>query len=229
VGNLFAAAAFFVLLHRGVSGSRLREPLVRVLGPSTYARLFQLASVAGVLWLGFAYAGAQSGGAERFWTLHPAAVWAQWLLQPLALLFVVTGISTPNPGTFGQEAVADSREPVRGMLRVTRHPFLWGIGLFAIGHLLATPTPRGLVLFGSLALVALSGTLSIDAKRRHSLGPKWAAFESQTSNIPFAAIVAGRQRLLLAEIGWRRVIAAATIAVLLVAMHPVLFGGSMRP
>jgi uncharacterized membrane protein len=230
VGNLFAAAAFFVLLHRGVSGSRLREPLVRVLGHSAYARLFQLASVAGVLWLGFAYAGAQSvGGAERFWTLHPAAVWAQWLLQPLALLLVVAGITTPNPGTFGQEAVADSREPVRGMLRVTRHPFLWGIGLFAIGHLLATPTPRGLVLFGSLAFVALSGTLSIDAKRRHSLGPKWAAFESQTSNIPLAAIVAGRQRLLLAEIGWRRAIAAAAIAALLVAVHPVLFGGSMRP
>jgi uncharacterized membrane protein len=230
MSNLMVAAAFFVLLHRGVSGSSLRQRLVRALGESTYARFFQLMSLGGVLWLGLAYSGAAVGdGAHRLWAVHPAAVWAQLLLQPLALLLVIAGVTTPNPGTFGQEAVAESREPVRGMLRITRHPFLWGIGLFAIGHLLVTPTPRGLVLFSTLALVALSGTLSIDAKRRRSLGPKWTAFEAQTSNLPFVAIADGRQKLSLGEIGWWRPLMAVGVATLLAAIHLWVFGGAVLP
>jgi uncharacterized membrane protein len=230
MNNLLVAAAFFVVLHRGVSGSPLRQRLVGAFGESTYARLFQLASLSGVLWLGVAYSGAGVGGVPQgLWAIHPAAVWVQLLLQPLAVLLIIAGITTPNPGTFGQEAVAESREPVRGMLRLTRHPFLWGIGLFAVGHLLVTSTPRGLVLFGTLAFVALSGTLSIDAKRRRSLGPKWAAFEAQTSNLPFVAIVDGRQKLSWGEIGWWRPLMAAGVAILLALVHPRVFGVAVLP
>jgi uncharacterized membrane protein len=228
MSNLIAAAAFFVLLHPGVSGSPLRHLFVRSLGDATYARLFQLASLGGVVWLGFAYGGT-TGAADKLWVVHPVTMGLQLLLQPMALLLLVSGITTPNPGTFGQEAVADTREPVRGMLRVTRHPFLWGVTLFAIGHLLVVPTPRGLVLFGSLAFVALTGTFSIDAKRRRSLGPKWDSFEIRTSNIPFAAIAVGRQALCWREIGWRKPLGTIGLAALFAVFHPLLFGGSVLP
>jgi uncharacterized membrane protein len=219
ISNLIAAAAFFILFHRGVSGSRLRGRAVDRLGVAAYARLFGLVSIGALVWLGFAYAGAGAGG-MRLWPVPPAVAWLQWVLQPIACLFVIAGLTTRNPATFGQEAVADAAEPVWGMLRVTRHPFLWGIGVFAIGHLLTTPTPRGLVLFGSLAFVALTGTRSIDAKRRRSMGSKWLVFEAQTSNLPFAAIVAGRQRFRWRELGWWRPGLSVSLAALLGALHP---------
>lgn len=225
MGNLLASAAAFVLLHRAISGSPLRGAIVERIGEASYGRLFQLASVGTLAWLGMAYAGAeQSYAVTALWNAHPLARDLQLVLQPLALLLIVAGVSTPNPGTFRQEAVADRTDIARGMLRVTRHPFLWGVALFATGHLLAAPSARNLVLFGTLLFVSATGTYSIDAKRRRSLGPKWTDFAAQTSNIPFLAIVQRRQRLRPAEIGWIRLGVAIGASVALALVHRVLFG-----
>jgi len=77
---------------------------------------------------------------------------------------------------------------VRAMLRVTRHPFLWGVAIWAVGHLLVNGDRASIVLFGGMLILAVSGTSSIDAKRRRKLGDKWDAYAAQTSNVPFAAI-----------------------------------------
>ena len=79
------------------------------------------------------------------------------------------------------------------MLRITRHPFLWGVALWAAGHLMVNGDLASLILFGSLLVLAVFGTGSIDAKRRRALGEKWDAFAAKTSAVPFAAIAAGRQ------------------------------------
>lgn len=62
--------------------------------------------------------------------------------------------------------------PSRGIVRITRHPFL----------------------FGSLLVLAVGGTASIDAKRRRLFGEQWSQFAAVTSALPFAAIAAGRNR-----------------------------------
>ena len=92
------------------------------------------------------------------------------------------------------------------MVRITRHPFLWGIALWALVHLIVNGDLASLIFFGSLLVLAVGGTLAIDAKRRRSFGGQWTKFADVTSDVPFAAIVAGRNRLglALAEIGvWR--------------------------
>jgi uncharacterized membrane protein len=173
VGNLLISAGAFILLHRVISGSPLRKLIVDRLGEPVYGRLFQLATVAALMWLGVAYARATGPGAvEAIWVAAPLTRYAQIVVQPLALFLIVTGFTTPNPATFRQEAVAERPDAVQGILRVTRHPFLWGIAVFAGGHLAAAPTARNVVLFGTLIFVSLTGTLSIDAKRRRSLGSK---------------------------------------------------------
>jgi uncharacterized membrane protein len=179
--NLLASAAAFVLLHRAISGSPVRGLIVGLIGELAYGQLFQIASIAGLVWLAVAYAGAsQPAVVGQLWSASPLVRNLQLIIQPLALLLIVTGFATLNPGTFRQEAVADQPDIVHGILRVTRHPFLWGVVLLAAGHLLSTPSPRNLVLFGTLLTVALTGTISIDAKRRCSIGPKWTAFASRT-------------------------------------------------
>ena len=118
---------------------------------------------------------------------------------------------------------------VRGMLRITRHQFLWGVAIWAAGHLLVNGDAASIVLFGSLLILSLFGTASIDAKRRRALGAKWDAFAAQTSNIPFAAVAQGRQRLSLGEIGWWRIVLAIGVWAALAWAHPYLFGVRALP
>jgi uncharacterized membrane protein len=39
--------------------------------------------------------------------------------------------------------------PARGIQRVTRHPFLWGVAVWAFVHLIANGDVASLMLFGS--------------------------------------------------------------------------------
>jgi uncharacterized membrane protein len=115
------------------------------------------------------------------------------------------------------------------MLRITRHPFLWGVAIWALGHLLVNGDAASLILFGSLLALALFGTASIDAKRKRVLGPKWNPFAVITSNAPFLAILQGRQHLSLREIGWWRIALAVAIWALLAWAHPWFTGVTALP
>ena len=225
--NLLAAAAFFVLLHLLISGTPLRATLTKTLGEGPYMGLFSLASLAGLAWLGFAFADSRTAGWNlAYWDITPVTWKIQLGLQALAFLFVVVGLTTPNPTSVKQEGALERPDVVKGMLRVTRHPFLWGVALWAAGHLLVNGDRASIVLFGALLILAIFGTASIDAKRRRALGDTWTPFAAQTSNIPFGAILAGRQTLALGEIGLWRVALAIVIYGALVVGHPFLFGVS---
>ena len=123
MGNLVAASAFFLAIHFGVSGTPLRARLVRAMGERAYRGLFSLASLAGLIWLIRAY-----GDAPRI------ELWGQLLaLKPiaaplvlLAFLFVIIGLTTPSPTVAGGEPQLTRDAPARGIVRITRHPFLWG-------------------------------------------------------------------------------------------------------
>src|SRR5215217_6854994 len=193
--NLLVASLAFLLLHRLVSGSPLRARIVAQSGERRFVGCFALASLVSLAWLGVGYATAGPPYREPLWGV-PRALWAaQFFLQPLAMVLIVSGLLSPNPGTVGQEKTVDRTDIVQGALRITRHPFLWGTVLLAAGHMAVVPSPRSLLLFGTLAVVALTGTFSIDAKRQQQLGARWSPFAATTSNLPFAAILAGRQHL----------------------------------
>ena len=209
MADLAAACAYFLLIHFGVSGTRLRDALTRVLGEPIYRGLFALASLGGMAWLIVAYRRA------------PVIVtWGVWLafrpeadvLVFIAFLLLVIGVLTPSPTGIGGESHLDP-QGVRGMTRITRNPFLWGTALWAGTHLAVNGDLASLLLFGSMLLLSLGGTLSIDAKRRRRFGERWEAFSRGTSSVPFAAIGRGAHRLgpALAEIGPWRPLAAAVV------------------
>lgn len=221
--NLVAASAFFVLIHLLISGTRVRDGLIARIGQGPYMGLFVVLSIAGLVWLGFAFGEARASPANApYWSVGDASRHVQMALQLVAVLLIVIGLSTPNPTSVRQESAIE--RPVRGLLRVTRHPFLWGVALWALGHLVVNGDRASLILFGSLLLLAVAGTASIDAKRKRALGEAWDGFAAQTSNVPFAAIVAGRQRLMLGEIGVWRILAAVAVYLALILAHPWITG-----
>lgn len=216
---LLAAAAYFVLIHLLVSGTRLRDALVRRIGDGPYMGLFSLASIVGIVWLARSYGDARTE-AVVFWSVTEPTRWAQFVLQLLATLLVVIGLTTRNPTSVKQEAALERPDLVQGVLRITRHPFLWGVALWAVGHLLVNGDAASLVLFGSLLALAAFGTYSIDAKRRRVLGAAWEPFAAQTSNVPFGRGV----RVSLREIGWWRVLLGVAVWAALLFGHGHLIG-----
>lgn len=226
MANLVAAAVFFLGIHFGVSGTRLRDRLVSVVGERAFRGLFALASLAGLVWLARAYSHAPH---LPLWgqllTLRPLAT----ALMLLAFAFIVIGVSTPSPTSVGRESQLAREVQVRGMTRITRHPFLWGTSLWALVHFVINGDAASSILFGSLLLLALGGTASIDAKRRRNYGERWEQFARETSNLPFAAIVAGRNRLgpALREIGLLRPLVAIAIFAAVFVLHGRLFGAPL--
>jgi uncharacterized membrane protein len=228
--KLAAAALSFVALHRIISGSYVRDRIVALIGEAAFRRVFALASLACLIWLWLAFLSAQTSPWNRmlFSPLADLAI-LQIPLQLLAFLFIVAGVTTRNPTISGMGAAASDRHIVRGVLRISRHPFLWGIALFAVGHMLVVPNIAAWGFFGTLLVLALTGTLSIDAKRHRAFGDSWKAFATATSNVPFQAIVTRRQRLQFREIGWWRPLAGFALYALLILAHPYLFGVSVVP
>lgn len=217
--DLIAASAFFVLIHFGVSGTRLRDALTARFGESPYRGAFWLASILGIVWMIYAYRHAPTVPLwGPFLGFRPAAD----VLVFIALFFVVTGIATPSPTVAGKEStLAQGPNIARGMIRITRHPFLCGVALWALTHLLVNGDLASLILFGSLLVLALGGPLSIDAKRKRKFGTQWTQFANVTSVIPFAAIASGRNRLApaVAEIGAWRLLAAIVVYAVAFYLH----------
>ena len=228
--SLLAAAAVFLLLHLVVSGTSVRQRLVGMLGQGPYMGLFSLASVAVLTWLGLAYAGSRlAGWNHSYWDITPLTRHIQLGLMLLSMLLIVPGLATPNPTSVSQEGALDRPDAVKGMLRITRHPFLWGVAIWAAGHLIVNGDRGSIVLFGSMLALAVFGTSSIDAKRKRALGETWDNFARQSSNLPFAAILAGRQSLKIGEIGWWRIALAVGIYAALLFGHPYAFGVRALP
>src|SRR3974377_19790 len=123
--NLIAACAYFLVIHFGVSGTTLRDALIARLGPGRYRGAFALASLVGLAWMISAFRHAPTiplWGVVR--ELRPAA----YVLVFVAFLLAFIGVTTPSPTRVGMESTLTTGPDVaRGIVRITRHPFLWGV------------------------------------------------------------------------------------------------------
>ncbi len=227
---LFAAATTFLAIHLLIAGTRVRDAITVTIGEGPYLGAFSLASVAAIAWLVIAYNAAQAGGGDRvLYDLGAGARHAAIPVVLLAFLLAIPGLLMPNPTSVRQEASAAKAETVRGVLRVTRHPFLWGVAIWAALHLAANGDLASVALFGSLLLLSVLGTFSIDAKRKRKLGTDWDTFAAKTSNIPFGAILGGRNSFKAGEyFDWRFLVAIMLFAAALFA-HARVIGVSPFP
>lgn len=227
---LVTAAVVFLAIHLAIAGTRIRDVLTGAIGEQPYLGLFSLASIGAVAWLAMAYNAAQA--AENNPVLYNLGSGIRHLGIPvIAICFWlgVQGLLMPNPTAARQEAAATKEGTVQGVLRITRHPFLWGVVLWSAFHLLANGDRASVVFFGTFFLLALFGTASIDAKRKRKMGQAWTTFAGKTSNIPLGAVLSGRTALNLSEcFGWRFWVAGLLFVTTLFA-HAHIFGVSPFP
>ena len=144
----------------------------------------------------------------------------------VAFLLVVLSLTMPNPMAVGGENLLMADAPATGIQRITRHPFLWGIAVWALTHFIVNGDAASHVLFGSLLMLVLLGMPSIDAKRKKACGRHWESYAAATSLIPFQAIKEGRNTLEIAEFKWWQLIAAIVLYLAVMHFHLTLFGAS---
>ena len=207
---LVAATLAFLATHF-VSSTPLRPFLVNALGEWPYRGLYSLVAFITLGLMIWAYAAAPR---EQLWIGFRQIA---FVLMPVAFVLIVCGYWR-NPTMVGADKLLQSEDPARGVIRITRHPIMWGVMLWAAAHMLARGDTKGIVFFGGFLVLALVGTLSMD--RRKARNPDWPRFAAVTSHIPFLAIAQGRNRLDLGEIGWLRPAIGLAVFFVVLPFHP---------
>lgn len=216
--HLSLAMLAFLATHGIPARPAIRDAGIRRLGNVGYHLAYSALSIAVTVWLGFAYARAP------YMPLWDQAPWMRWV-PPVAMLFacilIVAALTSPNPFSIG--IGGRGFQPERpGILRLTRHPLLWALVLWASAHIVPNGDVAALILFVPLLLLALVGPTLMERKRRRSLGPEAFAYLARHTHAPLL----GR---MLREIGAPRLAGGVLLYVLLLYLHPVIIGVSPLP
>ena len=199
---MLCAALLFVVAHLGVSSTGVRAKWVAKLGEQGYLGVFSLLALLTLGLLIWTYTSVPRH--VYWWPLDPALYLVPKLLMPIALILAVGGFMVRNPTTVGMEGtLADPEQAdraVRGVNRITRHPFQWGVILWALAHVIANPDAVSVIFFAAFLALSGLGTVLLDRKKAAAIGAAWQPFAQRTSNVPFLAVVAGRNRLVLREL-----------------------------
>lgn len=219
---LFLAVLAFVGGHFLLSWPPLRGKLAGRLGEPFFAGLYSLLMVLFLIWVVAAYRVAPP---LVLWDLGRWANVVPVVVMPVALVLAVLGVAGRSPTAVGGDAMFKQQTPaVRGAATITRHPFLCGVGLWALAHLVANGDAASVLLFCGMAVLAVGGMLAIDHKRAAKLGEAWTAYAANSSRVPFGAALAGRVEVDWAGIGWARPLAGVALYVVLLVTHDWLFG-----
>ena len=218
---LILGLAIFLGTHSvRIFADEWRARQIARLGEIPWKGVYSVVALATLVWMVWAYTKAPL---QPLWQAASFRLWPLFVM-PFSLILVAAGYMTRNPGAVMQQEALKRPEPARGILRITRHPLMWGIILWAAVHILARGDLASLVFFGGFLLLAALGTILLDLRKAATLGEDWRRFADATSNIPFVAIAARRNRFDLREIGWKRIGVGLVLYVVLLLAHPYLFG-----
>lgn len=180
---LILGMILFIGMHLAGSVRSWREAMVERLGGEwPYKGIYALISLAGLVLAGFGY-----GRAEKLWVWTPLPFGNELAaaLMPVAVLLLVAAYMPTN------------------IKRLTAHPMLWGVVVFAIAHLLVFGHSASIVLFGGLALYSVLAMVMATVRGERpsiTVQPLWKD-----------ALVIG---------------VGVVVYVALLLLHPVLFGVS---
>lgn len=98
------------------------------------------------------------------------------------------------PFDFSDQKNAVDAHQLRGMERVSRHVGLWSLALIGAGNAAVQTHPAMMIWWCGPSLVAWLGGMHSDSRFRRGMGgtlDPW--YDSQTSNVPFFAMLTGKQ------------------------------------
>lgn len=176
---LIAANAAFVGSHFAMSHP-LRAPMVRALGEKGFSLVYTAVSFATLAWVYFAFIAAPGadlpGSGDIGWIAATVITWPAMVL--------LAGSLVGNPALPTPMAEQQARAEPKGVFRVTRHPMMWAIGLWALSHLVLFWSTRTMITALAMGILALVGARLQDGKKAVLMGGAWAEWSSRTSYWP---------------------------------------------
>ena len=177
--ELVAANVTFVGTHF-VMSHPLRAPLVKALGTGGFMLAYTVVSFATLGWVYLAYIAAPSGGLPGSGEIG----WIAATLLTIPAIVLLSGSLVGNPAMPVPGAEAAARAAPRGVFNVTRHPMMWGIGLWALSHIVLHYSLRASITAFAMGILALVGAKLQDAKKERLMGDAWREWERQTTYWP---------------------------------------------
>lgn len=176
---LIAANTAFVGTHFAMSHP-LRAPLVKALGAGGFQIAYSLVSFATLAWVYFAFKAAPPTDLPRSGDIG----WTIATVVTLPAMILLAGSLIGNPALPTPMAEKQARAEPKGVFKVTRHPMMWGIGLWALSHIALMWSTRTMITALAMGILALVGAKLQDAKKEALMGASWAEWESKTSYWP---------------------------------------------
>jgi len=180
--SLVAASLAFVGTHFALSHP-LRGAVVRIAGEKGFQAVYSLVALATFAWMVLAFRAVGPGGSP-LWNGMGDFLWLIASLLTLLASVLLIGSFFDNPAMPDPRAKDLAAKGVHGVFHVIRHPMMWAFALWALSHVLVSPTPRSLVLSGAVAFLALVGAHMQDRKKQVLMGAAWQGWEAQTSFWP---------------------------------------------
>jgi uncharacterized membrane protein len=216
--------AGFAGTHFVLSSASLRPRLIARLGDGPFRGLYSLAVLAWFVALVWVFARHKHAGPVLWNTIGPPAIadGTNLVLMVLAFAVLVAGL-LPSQTPPSAMTSSDERATPHGLLRITRHPFNASLGLFGLAHVLVNGALGDVLFFGGFPLFAWLGSRHQDARIARSK-PGYRELMAETSIVPFAAVLTGRQRLVASELPWAGLAAGVALAFVVRQFHATLFG-----
>ncbi|AOL93313.1 NnrU family protein [Porphyrobacter sp. LM 6] len=177
--TLIAANAAFVGTHFAMSHP-LRAAMVKALGAGGFQIAYTVVSFATLGWVYLAFTAAPPADLPG----SGDAGWIVATLLTLPAMILLAGSFMGNPALPTPQAEAQARAEPKGVFRVTRHPMMWAIGLWAISHMVLFWSLRTLITAAAMGILALVGAKQQDAKKAALMGDAWHQWEANTSYWP---------------------------------------------
>ena len=139
-----------------VLAAPLRAGMIARIGEGGWKGAYSLVSLGGLVLIVWGYGLARHG--EPLYALPPG-------LRHLTFALVWAGFI----------AIQAAHTPPNHIKRLLKHPMVFGVGLWALGHLLVRATPAGLALFGGFLAWAVVDYISLLSRGVAPAGPpRWS-------------------------------------------------------
>jgi uncharacterized membrane protein len=222
MSTLLAACLAFLVTHVGISSTPLRKILLDLIGANGYRGVYSL--LAFITFGSMIYAYSNVPHTDFIWLPDETAFKVTRVLMLLSVVLIVLGTMAKNPTSIMTEDAID--EEWTGVLKITRHPVQWAIMLWVTGHLISNGDTASVIFFGTFGLVSLLGTITMDIRKRAEANPRWKTFYATTSNVPFAALIAGKTHFRASDITYQALIIGLVLYGVIYWFHQWVSGGA---
>jgi uncharacterized membrane protein len=206
--------------HIGLSSYRVRKQLVDRLGEKKFQGVYSLVGLPIFVFLCVAFGYAPYDDPLFLAWGKDSRVFIYLCDFTMLIGLVIFFCAFFNPTPLGGNS---TKFDPYGITRITRHPQNVGFALFGLSHLLVNRTVADWIFYGGFIIFAYFGSVHQDNRKIREIGSELQDYVSQTSVIPFWAIITGKQKLEFGEISKKGIILAIFVTVMARILHPSIF------